>query len=108
LNQEHFAEWIQQIHRTTEAEIDCDCLQRLLPAYVDARLAGLLPGSVTEIENHLRQCPDCSADYVGLSHVASLERHGRLPEVEELLPAGARATASQRPQAAEDLAAVTT
>jgi predicted anti-sigma-YlaC factor YlaD len=106
LNRECFNEWIHQIHQTTEVEIDCDRLQKLLPAYVDAELAGVLPVQANHVKKHLAHCPDCAADYVGLHHVACLEMQGQLPELEELLPVRPHDASKSRPEPTEGMTAV--
>ena len=86
MNRTHFLQWLNQIYAATEAEIDCDRLQALLPAYVDFEVAGDDPGSrLPQAKAHLTQCPDCADVYAGLHAVAELEAQGRLPQVEESL-----------------------
>lgn len=106
MNRERFNEWIHEIHQTTEVELDCDRLQKLLPGYVDAELDGVLPVQANAIKQHLVQCSDCAADYVGLRHVAYLELHGQLPELEELLPVRPHESSTSRPEPTEGMTAV--
>ena len=86
MNRIHFAQWLERIYATAEAEIDCAQLQVLLPAYVDFEIAGGDPGvPFQQARAHLAQCPDCAEEYEGLRKVAGLEARGRLPQAEESL-----------------------
>ncbi len=103
MDRTHFLHWLNQIYATTEAEIDCDRLQALLPAYVDFEAAGDDPGSrLPQVKAHLAQCPDCAEEYAGLRAVAELEAQGRLPSVEASL---AQFEAEPTPEPAETVPA---
>jgi anti-sigma factor RsiW len=87
LNPEQFLHWLEQIYNTSEAEIDCERLQAILPAFVDFEIGGgNLPAErLALVRAHLAHCPDCADEYEGLRTVARLEAQGRLPQVEESL-----------------------
>ena len=87
MNREQFLNWLEQIYATREAEIDCERLQALLPAYVDSEIAsGDLGGArLAPVHAHIAQCPDCRDEYQSLLAVARLEAQGRLPQAEESL-----------------------
>jgi anti-sigma factor RsiW len=87
LNPEQFLHWLEQIYNTSEAEIDCERLQAILPAFVDFEIGGgNMPAErLAPVRAHLAHCPDCADEYEGLRTVARLEAQGRLPQVEESL-----------------------
>ena len=86
MDSERFIEWLDQIYDTVEAEVDCERLQALLPAYVDFEIAGNHPADrLPEIKVHLAHCPDCTEEYHALRTVAELDAQHRLPEAEESL-----------------------
>ena len=87
MNPEQFLHWLEQIYNTSEAEIDCEHLQAILPAFVDFEIGGgNLPAErLAPVRAHLAHCPDCADEYEGLRTVARLEAQGRLPQVEESL-----------------------
>ena len=86
MNRERLAEWLHRIYSTGEAEIDCDRLHEILPAYVDDDIAGHdLAALFPQAQIHLQQCPDCAEEYRSLREVARLEAQGRLPQAEETL-----------------------
>jgi hypothetical protein len=91
LNREEFSHWIRQIFRTDETEIDCERLQRLLPAVVDMENGqngnASAQTAFAAVRAHLLQCRDCHDVYESLRQIAALENNGRLPEVEESLEA---------------------
>jgi hypothetical protein len=85
LNQKQFTRWIRQIHATNGAEIECDRLQKLLPAVIDAEMSGFSHPCLVDVKTHLLQCADCADDYNGLLHIARLEAGNQLPTAAELL-----------------------
>ena len=87
MNPEQFLHWLEQIYNTSEAEIDCERLQAILPAFVDFEIGGgNMPAErLAPVRAHLAHCPDCADEYEGLRTVARLEAQGRLPQVEESL-----------------------
>jgi predicted anti-sigma-YlaC factor YlaD len=86
-NRERFLHWLEQIYKTGEAEMDCEALQAVLPAYADFEIGGgKLPAEqVALVRAHLAHCPDCADEYEGLRAVAQLEAQGGLPQAEEIL-----------------------
>jgi predicted anti-sigma-YlaC factor YlaD len=77
LNPQEFADWIGRIYATREEELNCEQTQSLLPAYVEARLDEKeLDWIASDIDVHLKQCPDCRETYQGLCYVAGLEAEG--------------------------------
>lgn len=105
MKKERFTRWIKQIHRTEKAEIECDRLQKLLPAFIDAEVTGaLIAAEIVEIQIHLAQCSDCMGDYEGLRQIALLEINGELPEAATLLALLApENTAVPQPKSVESL-----
>jgi len=103
LNPKQFLHWLEQIYNTDEAEIDCERLQAILPAFVDFEIGGgNLPAErLALVRTHLAHCPDCADEYEGLRSVAQLEAEGRLPQVEESL-----AQFEAEPASADGLAVV--
>jgi len=86
LDRKDLIQWLEQIYATAEAEIDCEQLQAIVPAYVEFELAGGDPlARFPQVLAHLVQCRDCGEEYEGLRNVADLEARGRLPQVEESL-----------------------
>lgn len=85
MNREDFVRWIKEIYQTKDAEIDCNQLQELLPAFVDAEVSGMtMNGEGQSVRLHLSHCPDCHAVYETLHSVVVLTESGRLPSAEEL------------------------
>ncbi len=86
MNRIHLTQWLERIYATAEAEMDCEQLQAILPAYVEAEIAGGdVLGRFLQVKAHVAQCPDCAEEYAGLREVARLESRGRLPQVEDIL-----------------------
>ena len=86
MDRKGFAQWLERIYATAEAEMDCEQLRAILPAYIDFEIAGGDPGGrFPQAKAHLAQCPDCAEEYAGLRKVVDLEARGRLPQVEESL-----------------------
>jgi hypothetical protein len=86
---ERFARWLAHIYETATSEMDCSCLQFLLPAYVEQELGLtshlLADGQLAAVYTHLEHCPDCMEEYQGLREVVALESDGKLPEPDEIL-----------------------
>lgn len=86
MNPTDFTQWLGRIYATAETEIDCEQIQAILSAYVDAEIAGhSSEGRFQQVKIHLAQCPDCAEEYAGLRHVADLEVRSEVPGVEESL-----------------------
>lgn len=86
MNQQQFRTWINQIYRTEDQEIDCDQLQAILPEFVDAEVDAVSPElALSEIQQHLNQCPDCSDVMEGLYQAVSMHESGALPTLADLL-----------------------
>jgi hypothetical protein len=85
LNREDFVRWIKEIYQTRDAEIECNQLQELLPAFVDAEVRGMIMnGEGQSVRLHLSHCPDCTDVYENLRSVVALTENGRLPSADEL------------------------
>jgi len=71
LNQKEFQSWVDGIYETEEESLDCQEIQAVLPAYVEAEIAGHpFDASVTKkVETHFNQCSDCHEIYDGLKFV---------------------------------------
>lgn len=83
---EHFSHFISRIYGTEDIELDCDRVQALLPAYVEAELAHEELDSLgPAIRTHLLQCPDCAETHEEMLQIAALEKDGELPSLEEAL-----------------------
>jgi hypothetical protein len=86
VNRTQFKHWLKRLYETSDKEITCDEFQAQLPALVDFEAAG---GDGREqfsaASAHLRQCPDCAADYEALREVVRLEAQSHLPTTEESL-----------------------
>lgn len=88
MNYDTFVDWIHRIYTTQENELDCDCIQTLLPAYAEARVSGrYLDSHYQRLQAHLVQCPQCQEVYQVLYHVLELEVTDGLPTVGELMAA---------------------
>lgn len=83
---ERFSHFISRIYGTDDVELDCDRIQALLPAYVEAELAHEELDSLgPAIRTHLLQCPDCAETHDEMLHIATLEAGGELPSLDEAL-----------------------
>lgn len=88
---ERLHQFLTQIYSTNGAEIDCQRLQTLLPAYVDHVLIaenGAAEPVIAEdqrvaVQVHLEHCPDCNDVYVHLRQVVAAA--DKLPAVDDLL-----------------------
>ena len=71
MNQKEFQSWVNWLYETEGEAIDCQELQAILPAYVDAEIAGqpLDPMIIQKVKTYLSQCPDCREVYDGLKYV---------------------------------------
>ncbi|KAA3664192.1 MAG: hypothetical protein DWQ04_06985 [Chloroflexi bacterium] len=71
MNQKEFQSWVGGIYGTEGEALDCQELQAVLPAYVEAEIAGHpFDASITKkIETHLNHCPDCYEINDGLKFV---------------------------------------
>lgn len=79
LTPQEFADWIGRIYATKEDELDCEQVQSLLPAYVEAGFSQKeMDWLESDIVAHLYQCPDCSETHAGLRFVMRLEAEGDL------------------------------
>ncbi len=86
MNRTQFKRWLKGLYETSDNEMTCDQFQTLLPALVDFEFAkGDGPEQFSAAIAHVRQCPDCAADYEALREVVRLEVQSRLPAVEESL-----------------------
>ncbi len=86
MNRTQFKQWLKRLYETSENEISCDQFQADLPALVDREIAGNVGlERFSAARAHLRQCPDCAAEYEALREVVRLDGQGRLPTVEESL-----------------------
>ena len=86
MNRKQFKQWLKRIYETSEKEISCDQFQASLPVLVDFEIAG---GDArvqfSDAIAHVRECPDCAAEYEALREVARLEAQGGLPQADESL-----------------------
>ncbi|HSD82318.1 MAG TPA: hypothetical protein VLG46_00575 [Anaerolineae bacterium] len=86
MNRKQFKQWLKRMYETSENEMNCEQFQASLPGLVDFEIAGGdVRAQFATALAHLRQCPDCAAEYEALREVARLELQGRLPQVEESL-----------------------
>ncbi len=86
MNRTQFKHWLKRLYETSDNEMTCDQFQAHLPALVDFELAkGDRQEQFSAAIAHLRQCPDCAADYEALREVVRLEVQSRLPASEESL-----------------------
>ncbi len=79
-------ESMERLYATATTELDCDQVQSLLPAYVEAEIAGAVsPERFAPFQAHLKQCPDCAHEHLALRQVTELEFRGALPSPAEIL-----------------------
>ncbi len=74
MNQKEFQSWVDGIYETEGEALDCRELQAVLPAYVEAEIAGHpFDASISKkVKSHFNQCPDCYELYDGLKFVVEV------------------------------------
>jgi len=85
LTNDQISHLISRVYATEEAELDCDEVQELLPAYVEGLGVDDKFSAVEVIHTHLLQCGDCNETFLALRQFALLEGAGGLPEVDAIL-----------------------
>ncbi len=86
MNRKQFRQWLKRIYATFENEMSCDQFQASLPVLVEIEIAGGdVQAQFSTALAHVRQCPDCAADYEALRGVARLDLQGHLPQADESL-----------------------
>ncbi len=75
MNQKKFQSWVDSIYETQDEALDCREFQAVMPAYIEAEIAGQpFDSSVTnKVKTHLNYCPDCHELYEGLKYVVEQE-----------------------------------
>jgi len=69
-----FRRWIRNIYNTLEDELDCEVVARVIPHYVDLKVAGEQPeGRFPKVRQHLAQCSECCDLYHTLYDIALVE-----------------------------------
>jgi len=69
-----FRKWIRSIYGTLEDELDCEAVARVMPRYVDLKVAGeQAEVSFPRVGQHLAQCSECCNLYHTLYDVALIE-----------------------------------
>jgi hypothetical protein len=85
LTNDQISHLVSRVYATEQTELDCDEVQELLPAYVEALAVDSKYAALEAIQTHLLQCSDCNESFTALRQLAALEEVNGLPEVDELL-----------------------
>lgn len=80
-----FDRFAKQIYATTDREISCSACLDLISDYVDAKLdESPLTEELDTVTQHLVQCKVCREEYEILRELASLEKQGQAPDIDDL------------------------
>ncbi len=85
MKNDRFERWLQNIYNTRDEEISCSECFDLVSHFVDVELSGADPmEKMSNVKQHLDQCPACNAEYETLRDLQRLENDGKLPSVNDL------------------------
>jgi hypothetical protein len=85
MKNDRFERWLQNVYTTRDEEISCSECFDLVSHFVDVELSGVDPlVKMSNVKQHLDQCPACRAEYETLRDLQRLENEGKLPSVDDL------------------------
>ena len=85
MNRDRFERWLRNIYETQDEEISCTECFDLMSRFVELEVSGQdAAAQMSQMKQHLNQCPACHTEYEALRDLRRLEEKGKMPSSDDL------------------------